>query len=41
MLVAETAVYPDSLYWKEAVCVTGASKVTGDVVAVSVTAVSL
>ena len=41
MLVAETAVYPDSLYWKEAVCATGASKVTGVEVAVSVTAVSL
>ena len=28
MLVAETAVYPDFLYWKVAVCAAGASKVT-------------
>lgn len=41
MLVAETAVYPDSLYWKEAVCAAGAPKVTVAGEAESVTAVSL
>ena len=41
MLVAETCVYPDFLYWKVAVCAAGAPKVTGVEVAVSATVVSL